>query len=194
MSEKGRCRGQRPRHLTFLHVEYLPAEDKTEGNPLSFSRIMLLPPLFANLARHLPPPPPPPFSDGPPAPPFPGAPSRPPLSGEETGLCGLTNHQWHMVLTFGILREWAIRPFRQSFPYSLERDLVSDACSAVLVALLIAFVISWLSGSEISFLWLRMQDRAKLTRMGAFPTFLFRASYDTDEQSLSVTLTSIHPK
>ncbi len=111
MSEKGRCRGQRPRHLTFLHVEYLPAEDKTEGNPLSFSRIMLLPPLFANLARHLPPPPPPPFSDGPPAPPFPGAPSRPPLSGEETGLCGLTNHQWHMVLTFGILREWAIHPF-----------------------------------------------------------------------------------
>jgi hypothetical protein len=72
---------------------------------------MLLPPLFANLAPHLPPPPPPPLSDGYPAPPFSGGPPRPPLSGEETGLCGLTNNQWHMVLTFGILREWASHPF-----------------------------------------------------------------------------------
>jgi hypothetical protein len=78
---------------------------------LSFSRIMFLPPLFANLTRRLPPPPPSPFSDGPPSHPFLGGPPPHPFSGEEPGLCGLTNHQWHMVLTFGILRKWAIHPF-----------------------------------------------------------------------------------
>ena len=76
--------------------------------------------------------------------------------------------------------------FRRSFPYSLERDLVSYACSAVLVALLIALIISWLNDSEISLLWLQAQDRVKLTRMGAYPPFLFCA-HDTDELSLSVT-------
>jgi len=71
--------------------------------------------------------------------------------------------------------------FCRSFPYSLERNLVSCTCSAaVLIALGIAVVISWLNGSEFSFLWLRVQDRAKLTRMGAFPTSLFRTSHDTD--------------
>ncbi|KAF8470903.1 hypothetical protein DFH94DRAFT_769957 [Russula ochroleuca] len=33
------------------------------------------------------------------------------------------------------------------------------------IALLIALVISWLNDSEISFLWLRVQERAKMTRM-----------------------------
>jgi hypothetical protein len=145
----------------------------------SFSRIMFLPPLYANVPRHLPPPPPPPFpgapppSSGPPPPPpsFPGAPPPPPVSGEAPGLCGLTNNQWHLVLILCIPREWAIHPFRRSFPYSLERDLISYAYSAVLFALLIAIVISWFNGSEISLLWLRVQDRAKLTRMGTFPHF-----------------------
>jgi hypothetical protein len=93
---------------------------------LSPSRIMFLPPLYANVPRHLPPPPPPPppFPGAPP-PPFPGAPPPPHMSGEEPGLCGLNNHQWHMVLIFSIPREWAIYPFRRSLPYSLKRDLVS---------------------------------------------------------------------
>jgi hypothetical protein len=80
---------------------------------LSPSRIMFLPPLYANVPRHLPPPPPhpPPFPGAPPPPPFPGAPPPPPMSGEEPGLCGLTNHQWHMVLIFSIPRQWAIYPF-----------------------------------------------------------------------------------
>jgi hypothetical protein len=102
ISGRGKVQRQRSRHITFLHVEDLLAEDKTEWAPLSFSRIMILPPLYADVPRHLPPPLPPPF---------PGAPPPPPMSGERPGLCGLTNNQWHMVLTFGILREWAIHPF-----------------------------------------------------------------------------------
>ena len=99
---------RRSRHFTFLHGEDLPAEDKTAWTPFSFSRIMFLPQLYANVPRHLPPPPSPPFSSGHPRPPFSGGAPPPPMSGEQPGLCGLTNHQWHMVLTFGILREWAI--------------------------------------------------------------------------------------
>jgi hypothetical protein len=92
---------RRSRHLTFLHGEDL-SEDKTEWTPFSFPRIMFLPQLYANVPRHLlPPHPPPPFS---------GAPPPPAMSGEEPGLCGLTNNQWHIVLTLGILREWAIHP------------------------------------------------------------------------------------
>ena len=184
---------RRFRHLTFLHGEDLLVEDKTEWFPFSFSRIMFLPELYANVPRHLPPHPPPPSSGGPSPPPFLGSPPSSPMSGEEPGLCGLTHSQWHMVLTFGILREWAIHPFPPILSILTRKDLVSYACSAVLVALLIALIISWLNGSEISLLWLQAQDRVKLTRMGAFPPFLFCA-HDTDELSLSVTLTSIHPK
>lgn len=89
---------------------------------------MLLSQLTANIPRHLPPSPPP-FSGGPP--PL-------PLS-EKPGPCGLTSHQWHMVLTFVLL---------------------------LLFALSIALVISRLNDSEISLIWLEVQDRAKLTRMG----------------------------
>jgi hypothetical protein len=72
---------------------------------------MFLPPLYANVPRHLPSPPPPGFPGAPPPPPFLGAPPPPHMSGEESGLCGLTNNQWHLVLIFSIPREWAIDPF-----------------------------------------------------------------------------------
>ncbi|KAI0272887.1 hypothetical protein BGY98DRAFT_936581 [Russula aff. rugulosa BPL654] len=114
----------------LLGPAYVLAEDKTEWTPLSFSRIMILPPLYADVPSHLPPPHPPPF---------PGDSSPSPIPGGEPGLCGLTNDQWHMVLIFSI---------------------------PLLLALGIAFVISWFNGSEISFLWLRVQDCVKSTRMG----------------------------
>ena len=146
---------------------------------------MILTPIYANVPGHLPPP----HSS-----PFPGDHSPPPMSGGEPGLCGLTNNQWHMVLIFSIPRGQLIL-YSLSFPYSLKSDLVSCACSTVLIALLIALLISWFNGSEISFLWLRVQDCADLTRMGTSPAFLFRASHDADELSLPVKyLTSTHPK
>ena len=143
---------------------------------MSFSPTMFLPSLNANVLRHSPPPS---------SPPIPGTPPSPFMHGDESGLCGLTNNQWHLVLIFSIPREWAINPFPPILSI-LKRKRC--ACSAVLVTLLIALVISWLKGSEISFLWLRVQDRVKLTRMGAFPTFPFRTSHDTDELSLSLFL------
>lgn len=85
----------------MLGPAYVLAEDKTECTPLWFSRIMILPPLYADVPSHLPPPHPPPF---------PGDSSPSPIPGGEPGLCGLTNDQWHMVLIFSIPREWAIHP------------------------------------------------------------------------------------
>ncbi|KAH9990292.1 hypothetical protein BJV77DRAFT_1069026 [Russula vinacea] len=99
-----------------------------------------------------------PFTDVPRTTPPPSPPpsfSPHPLPGDTPGLCGLTGDQWHMVMVLSI------------------------PCD--IVALLIALVISWFNDSEISFLWLRMQERAKMTRMGASHVFPSHASHDPDE-------------
>ena len=195
--------------LRSLHVDDLLAEDKTKCAPLPFSRIMFLPPSYTNVLSHLPPPPGPPPSGAHPPPPFPGAPPPPLAPGDQPGLCGLTNDQWHMVLIFSIPCKWAkFTPLPVILFHMLIMSgvcvcvcvCVRSFCSAVLIALLIVLVISRINDSEISLLWLGVQDRFKLTRMGTFPpskvfysahrTMLTESCY----RLLSVALTSIHPK
>ena len=117
----------------------------------------------------MPPPPPPGFP--PPTSPPPGFPP-PPLPGDKPGLCGLTGNQWHMVMIFSIPCKCAITLPHVSLPFILKNG-IRFAVLAVFIILLIVLVISWLNSSEITFIWLRAQERAKTARMGTFLLFYF---------------------
>jgi hypothetical protein len=122
---------------------------------------------FTDVPRTTPPPSPPPSF------------SPHPLPGDTPGLCGLTGDQWHMVMILSIPCEWAF--FSADRFHAYNKSNVRLPVLAVSFALLIALVISWFNDSEISFLWLRMQERAKMTRMGASHVFPSHASHDPDE-------------
>lgn len=150
-----------------------------ELTPSSVSRLVHPSSLFTDM----PPLPPPPPGFPPPTSPPPGFPPPPP-PGDKPGLCGLTGNQWHMVMIFSIPCKCAITLPHPSLPFILKNG-TSFAVFAVLIILLIVLVISWLNSSEITFIWLRAQERAKTARMGTFP-FLFHMLYDSDELSITV--------
>jgi hypothetical protein len=114
-----------------------------------------------------------------PPPPFPADRPPPLFPIDKPGLCGLTGHEWRLVLKISV--PLSGRPFIFAFPFHahIKGDPVSVL--AVLIPLLILVVISWLNSVDISDMWLQAQQHAETTRTGTFSLFYFIIGTITDE-------------
>src|SRR5712672_2453776 len=113
------------------------------------------------------------LSDLPLLPPHP-SPFPPPLPNDKPGLCGLTGHQWHILLIFIFLRESV---FTFPNPGGLGAVLTSHLRalrSTVLLALPVALIFSWYKSKDPCLLWLEAQQRAEVVRKGMFLSAMAR--------------------